>query len=117
MSGGSWNYTYSQIMYAGEDLISGNECRDYNDDDSDEPRLNKHDLRIALGVYMLELAAVLKAIEWSDSGDRAEDAWVDPVTQFLQQRPTEIIMNAKQPEDVRQRLRNVLVDMPDKAIR
>ena len=32
----------------------------------------------------------LKAIEWSDSGDYAEDGWIEPVREFLERRPIDL---------------------------
>ena len=67
MSGGSWNYAYEQVILAAEDLL-----------DSDT-----NPLREKLVAHMLELAEVMKAIEWSDSGDTAFDAWVEKTKNFL----------------------------------
>ena len=69
MSGGSWDYSYWKVEEMASYLrVDRNNC---------------HPLRVALAKHMLELAKVMKEVEWSDSGDTAEDAWIEPVKSFL----------------------------------
>ena len=53
MSGGSWDYLYSNVHEAADRLISE----------------NTSEYRSAFGEHLKEVAVVLKAIEWVDSGD------------------------------------------------
>ena len=83
MSGGSWEYAYRKVLAMSEDLAEGLE-RGYYDDESEQPQ---HPLRIALSRHMAHLAAVLKTIEWADSGDSGEQDWIDAVEAFLKCLP------------------------------
>ena len=80
MSGGSWEYTYRKVLAMSEDLAEGLERGYCSDDESEQPQ---HPLRIALSLHMAHLAAVLKEIEWADSGDSGEQDWIDAVEAFL----------------------------------
>lgn len=71
MSGGSWDYAYWKVEGLAEGLIDSH------------PELAGHPLRVALHSHLEQLAEVVRDIEWSDSGDTAEDAWVQPLHAFL----------------------------------
>ena len=92
MSGGSWNYAYSKVWQAGEDLIAGEEddfyCMEHYSSGcwktcDGEKHYRQHPLRVEFGMYLLEVAEVMQAIEWSDSGDFAHDAWIGHVEKHL----------------------------------
>ena len=70
MSGGTMDYAYSKVRMIAEQFL---EC-------SEEP------LRRVLATELFEIADVLKAIEWSDSGDTAPDEWKDHVRNYLEKR-------------------------------
>ena len=81
MSGGSWGYAYQKVLAMSEDLAEGLERGD------DESEQSQHPLRVALSRHMAHLAAVLKEIEWADSGDSGEQDWIDAVEAFLNCMP------------------------------
>ena len=83
MSGGSWNYAYWKVQSLAEELESGEES--YSEDEGESPP--QHPLRLALSQHMKHLAEVLKAIEWSDSGDTFPDDWIEPTKVYLEQKP------------------------------
>lgn len=70
MSGGSMDYAYSKVRMIAEEFLEG----------SEEP------LRRVLATELFELADVLRAIEWSDSGDTAPDEWKDHARNYLEKR-------------------------------
>ena len=70
MSGGTMDYAYSKVRMIAEQFLEG----------SEEP------LRRVLATELFEIADVLKAIEWSDSGDTAPDEWKDHVRNYLEKR-------------------------------
>ena len=74
MSGGSMDYAYWKVRMIAEQYLEG----------SDDP------LRRALATELFEMADVLKAIEWSDSGDTAPDEWRDHVRRYLDKRRIEL---------------------------
>ena len=74
MSGGSMDYAYSKVRMIAEQFL----------EDSDDP------LRRALATELFEIADVLKAIEWSDSGDTAPDEWQNHVRNYLDKRGIEL---------------------------
>ena len=84
MSGGSWNYAYSKVSIMAEDLESGEESHRW---DTNKDRPPQHPLRLQLSRHLHHLAEVLKAIEWSDSGDTLGSDWIEPTKAFLEQRP------------------------------
>ena len=92
MSGGSWDYAYRKVLYLGEDLGSGSEVeRGYEEDPDDHQYEQVYPLRSALGKALENLAMeALKSIEYSDSGDYADDDWVEPVRAFLERRPIDL---------------------------
>ena len=60
-------------------------------DDDEQPSEQPHPLRRALGKALAQLAIEPpKAIEWSDSGDYADDEWIVPVKEFLERRPIDL---------------------------
>ena len=73
MSGGSMDYAYLKARTIAEQLLDG----------PDDP------LRRALATELFEIADVLKAIEWSDSGDTAPDEWQNQVRNYLDKRRIE----------------------------
>ena len=75
MSGGSWDYAYSKVLAAADMLA---ERLDGCSSESEEALL-----RLRLIEHMTALADVMKAIEWSDSGDTQPNAWVEPTRGFL----------------------------------
>ena len=81
MSGGSWNYAGSKLRDLAEDLAHGRERSEHRR----VPHGQQHPLRKALGRHAAHLADVFEAIEWSDSGDSHEDAWMEPTKEFLDQ--------------------------------
>ena len=84
MSGGSWNYAYSKVYAMAEDLEFGEETYRWHSDKEQQPQ---HPLRLALSQHMKHLAEVLRAIEWSDSGDNFADDWIEPTRHYLDQKP------------------------------
>ena len=93
MSGGSWEYAYQKMLRLAEDLDGGTEDppEGWWMSDDDDPPGQKYPLRRALGKALEQLAmGPLKAIEWSDSGDYAEDGWIEPVREFLERRPIDL---------------------------
>lgn len=93
MSGGSWDYAYRKVLNLAEDLDGGTEDppEDWWESDDDDLPGQKYPLRRALGKALEQLAeGPLKAIEWSDSGDYAEDDWIGPVREFLERRPIDL---------------------------
>jgi len=74
MSGGSWDYAYLKVLEAASSLDIFNTADD--------------EVRCELVKHMHELATVMKAIEWADSGDTAGDSWVEPLREFLTRHDT-----------------------------
>ena len=66
MSGGSWDYFYYRLEEVAERLVS-----------------EAHPLRKCFGHHLMKCAKALHAVEWSDSGDTAGDAWIKPVRDAL----------------------------------
>ena len=85
MSGGSWDYSYSKVSEMAEDLREGRESGSvgcfYHPNGEDAS--SQHPLKLRLADHLDQLSEILKAIEWSHSGDRAPDAWVKPCQDFL----------------------------------
>ena len=73
MSGGSWDYAHAKVTLAALELFE-RETRH---------RTEVHPLRRELIDHLYYLADVMKAIEWSDSGDTAPDDWVEKTQAFL----------------------------------
>lgn len=63
MSGGSWDYVYSRVQDIADRLQGRGQTAD----------------RRALGAHLRKIAAALKAIEWSDSGDDDEAAATEAI--------------------------------------
>ena len=96
MSGGSWDYAYSKVRQFAEDLTVGYEDDDHQfaDEQAEEAGeesepFEQHPLRLKLSRHMLHLASVMRAIEWSDSGDTGPDHWVQIAEAFLNEAPGE----------------------------
>jgi hypothetical protein len=57
MSGGSWDYIYSQIDEVADRLLRPGQSLE----------------RRAMGAHVRRLAAAMRAVEWVDSGDMSDD--------------------------------------------
>lgn len=93
MSGGSWNYAHRKVLDMAEELDAGLEDppESWEVDDEDQQPEQPYPLRRALGKALQQLAmGPLKAIEYADSGDYAEDGWIKPVQEFLERRPIDL---------------------------
>ena len=94
MSGGSHEYAYSKVQMIAEEY---GDLHDSKISEGDgyltvlarqehvaEQVLTKHPLRVALARFMEnDLAEVLRTIEWSDSGDKHPDEWIEETVAFL----------------------------------
>ena len=68
MSGGSWNYFYSQVDDVADRLMrEGGECPE----------------RIAFGRHLGKCARALRDIEWADSGDTAHDSEIPAILECI----------------------------------
>lgn len=86
MSGGSHNFAFTKVEFMASDFgdIYNEEFDPDGSYSSEDHELRQHPLRVRLARFMIEeLSPVLKAIEWSDSGDTAEDHWVEITEAFL----------------------------------
>jgi len=68
MSGGAYNYTYMRVLDFAEALESG---QDIERGEGEARPLTP--LRLAFATHLRKVAEALRAIEWEDSGDGADD--------------------------------------------
>ena len=72
MSGGSWNYAYSEILGIAENI-----------EEEDAENYRKHPLRGELVSHLKELSKLMRLIEWCDSGDKGADEWIESAQKFF----------------------------------
>ena len=71
MSGGSMDYAYAKLNDAASEVRTSAEHYDWPD------------LRIAIAEHIEKLSKVVKAMEWSDSGDWKRDDWKPLAEQYI----------------------------------
>ena len=87
MSGGSLDYAYIGVQEIADRLRYKNTDAYVDEEDPDEElQTHPNPLRHRLADHIEALSEVLRAIEWSDSGDYGVNDWIEPTSRFLDQR-------------------------------